>query len=131
MGMTLLEQECAVVPTLCNVLGNFQKRFHPAGQVKLSHMTGGTTSIRHCGPCDTKLRLHHPILLPESRKAEIEVGGITKQWVEGRSILFDDSFEHVANFDADLGAKRVVLIADFVHPDVPRDEVAALQCSSR
>lgn len=122
---------CSVLPALCDVLREFRSSFHPGGQVKLSLMTGGTKATPHCGPCDTKLRMHHAILLPEFRKADISVGGVIKHWVEGRSLLFDDSFEHTVDFDADPGAQRVVLIADFVHPDVPRDEVSSLNCAHR
>lgn len=122
------QHECSAVPKMCKLLRKFKSRLHPSGQVKLSCMTGGTTATRHCGPCDTKLRFHHAILLPEFRKAEISVADTTKHWVEGRSLLFDDSFEHTVDFDADPGAKRVVLIVDLVHPDVPKKAVPSLPC---
>merc|ERR1719336_2548555 len=122
------ELQCSAVPYMCKLLRAFRKRFHPGGQVKLSCMTGGTTATRHCGPCDTKLRLHHAVVLPEFRTADIIVGETTKHWQEGKSLLFDDSFEHTVNFDAEPDARRVVLIADLVHPDVPKEAVSNLAC---
>jgi len=123
-----VEKACTAVPKMCKVLRKSRKAFHPAGQVKLSCMRGGTTATRHCGPCDTKLRMHHAVLLPEFRKADIIVGAETKHWVEGRSLLFDDSFEHTVEFDASEEARRVVLIADLLHPDVPQQARPTLQC---
>merc|ERR1712039_735266 len=34
-GESEMEQECATVPNLCNVLRNFRSRYHPWGEVKL------------------------------------------------------------------------------------------------
>lgn len=46
----------------------------------------------------------------------IRVGDEVRTWVEGRCLLFDDSFEHEVRNDTDRA--RVVLLLRFFHPDL-------------
>lgn len=111
---------CAALPQLCEVLRPFRKVFHStSGEVKLSHFIGGTVGRPHCGPVDSKLRMHFTVALPQHRLAQLTVAGKSKTWNESKSILFDDSMEHSVVFDADVDANRIILIVDFWHPDVP------------
>jgi len=110
---------CAALPKTCHLLHHFVSSFHGRGHVKISQFTGGTASLPHCGTEDSKLRMHIPVLVPPSRRAELLVQGRVRTWVEGRALVFDDSFEHTATFDADESAVRLVLIIDLWHPGVP------------
>ena len=69
----------------------------------------------HRGPYKGVLRYHLGLIVPEPREAcRIRVGGDVAHWDEGRSLLFDDSFEHEAWNDSD--GYRVVLFMDVMRP---------------
>lgn len=69
----------------------------------------------HRGPWRGVLRYHLALRVPEPGSgAGIRVGGETARWEEGRSLLFDDGYEHEAWNDTD--GVRVVLFADVVRP---------------
>ncbi len=69
----------------------------------------------HRGPWRGVLRYHLALRVPEpAERAGICVGGQVAHWQEGRSLLFDDSYEHHAWNDTD--GVRVVLFADVIRP---------------
>jgi len=69
----------------------------------------------HRGPWRGVLRYHLALRVPEPRtSAGISVGGEVAHWEEGRSLLFDDGFEHRAWNDTD--GVRVVLFVDVIRP---------------
>jgi ornithine lipid ester-linked acyl 2-hydroxylase len=69
----------------------------------------------HRGPWRGVLRYHLPLLVPEPSQASgIEVGGELAHWEEGRSLVFDDGYEHRAWNGTD--GLRVVLFVDFARP---------------
>ncbi|MDQ6927074.1 MAG: aspartyl/asparaginyl beta-hydroxylase domain-containing protein [Actinomycetota bacterium] len=69
----------------------------------------------HCGPWKGVLRYHLALIVPEpAEKCGIKVDGEVAHWEEGKSLLFDDSFEHAAWNDTD--GTRVVLFMDVVRP---------------
>jgi beta-hydroxylase len=69
----------------------------------------------HRGPWRGVLRYHLALRVPEpAEQAGISVGGQVAHWREGRSLLFDDGYEHYAWNDTD--DVRVVLFADVIRP---------------
>ena len=69
----------------------------------------------HRGPWKGVIRYHLGLLIPEPRDAcGISVGGEVAHWDEGRSLVFDDSYEHFAWNDTD--GYRVVLFMDVIRP---------------
>jgi len=69
----------------------------------------------HRGPWRGVLRYHLALRVPEPASAcGITVGGETAHWQEGRSLLFDDGYEHSAWNDTD--DVRVVLFMDVMRP---------------
>ncbi len=69
----------------------------------------------HRGPWRGVLRYHLALKVPEPEyETGITVGGETAHWEEGRSLLFDDGYEHQAWNDTD--GVRVVLFVDVVRP---------------
>jgi aspartyl/asparaginyl beta-hydroxylase (cupin superfamily) len=69
----------------------------------------------HSGPWKGVLRYHLALMVPEpTDKCGIKVDGEVAHWEEGKSLLFDDSFEHAAWNDTD--GTRVVLFMDVVRP---------------
>jgi ornithine lipid ester-linked acyl 2-hydroxylase len=69
----------------------------------------------HCGPYKGIVRYHLALKVPELREhCRIRVGEEIVSWEEGRSLIFDDTYEHeVWN---DTNDERVVLFLDVVRP---------------
>jgi beta-hydroxylase len=71
----------------------------------------------HTGPWKGVLRYHLALRTPaDETAARIRVGSRTEHWRDGRSLLFDDTFEHEAWNDSD--EIRVVLFVDVIR-DLP------------
>jgi ornithine lipid ester-linked acyl 2-hydroxylase len=68
----------------------------------------------HRGPYKGVLRYQLALRVPDEKLCRIRVGDDVVHWQEGKSILFDDSFEHEAWNDSD--ELRVVLFVDVVRP---------------
>ena len=69
----------------------------------------------HRGPYKGVMRYHLGLLIPEpAEQCGIRVDTQTRHWAEGRSMIFDDTYEHEAWNDTD--GTRVVLFVDFVRP---------------
>ncbi|MSQ92028.1 MAG: tetratricopeptide repeat protein [Gammaproteobacteria bacterium] len=96
-----------------------------APEVMFSVLTPGTHILPHRGVTNTRLVCHLPLIVPEN--CALVVGGETHHWIEGRGVVFDDTFEHEA---WNRGTRtRVVLIADVWNPHLTpaeRDAVAVL-----
>jgi ornithine lipid ester-linked acyl 2-hydroxylase len=78
---------------------------------------------QHRGPWRGVLRYHLALKVPEpAQSAGISVGGQVEHWEEGRSLLFDDGYEHFAWNDTD--GLRVVLFVDVIRPlRQPADQI--------
>lgn len=71
----------------------------------------------HNGPYNGVLRYHLGVSVPEPEQCGIQVLETANSWVEGKSMIFDDSFQHAA---WNLGDKdRIVLFVDFERPGLP------------
>ncbi|MDB9527430.1 aspartyl/asparaginyl beta-hydroxylase domain-containing protein [Oscillatoria sp. CS-180] len=69
----------------------------------------------HRGPFNGILRYHLGLIIPSDRKScRIRVGDQNRHWEEGKSIIFDDTWNHEAWNDSDQ--VRVVLFVDFLRP---------------
>jgi len=69
----------------------------------------------HRGPYKGVIRYHLGLKIPSPPEAcGIRVGGETAHWQEGKSLLFDDTYQHEAWNDTD--EDRVVLFLDIVRP---------------
>ena len=64
------------------------------------------------------LTLHLPLIAPEG--GVMEVGGLTRAWRRGEPLVFDSSYAHQARNPTD--ETRVILLVDFLHPDLTADE---------
>ena len=91
-----------------------------AGVVKFSWLAPGARIIPHVGPHNLRLRLHLALVVPsESRAVQIRVGNSRSQWVEGKALIFDESFEHEVWNNATT--PRLVLIIDVWQPALEMD----------
>ncbi len=69
----------------------------------------------HRGPFKGVLRYHLALIVPEPSSAcAIRVGDDVRHWEAGKSLVFDDTFDHEAWNDTD--GVRVVLFVDFIRP---------------
>jgi beta-hydroxylase len=71
--------------------------------------------LDHRGPYKGVLRYHLGLLVPQDKEAcRIRVGDDIRHWEEGRSLVFDDTFNHEVWNDTD--ETRVVLFVDVIRP---------------
>lgn len=69
----------------------------------------------HRGPYAGVLRYHLGLLVPEPKElCRIRIGNEVVNWEEGKSIVFDDTYNHEVWNDTD--GVRVVLFVDFIRP---------------
>jgi beta-hydroxylase len=69
----------------------------------------------HRGPFNGILRYHLGLIIPQEReKCRIRVGNDTTFWDEGKSVVFDDAYQHEVWNDSD--SERVVLFISFMRP---------------
>jgi beta-hydroxylase len=79
-----------------------------------SRLKKQTHILPHKGYSKMILRCHLPLIIPNREACGIRVGEETKNWEEGKLLIFDDSYEHEAwnNCDKD----RFVLMFDIPNP---------------
>ncbi len=71
--------------------------------------------LDHRGPYKGVLRYHLGLIVPEDAEAcRIRVGDDVRHWEAGRSMVFDDTFNHEVWNDTD--ETRVVLFVDVLRP---------------
>jgi len=69
----------------------------------------------HRGPYKGLLRYHLGLIIPApGSSCRIRVGDEIRSWQEGRSLIFDDSYDHEAWNESNQ--HRVILFVDFVRP---------------
>lgn len=72
----------------------------------------------HTGLINTRLICHLALIVPEN--CGFRVGNDTRQWVEGKVWVFDDTIEHEAWNDSDR--TRVVLLFEIWRPELTDEE---------
>jgi hypothetical protein len=98
----------------------FVSRFAP--MVMFSLLRPGAHIVPHHGITNTRLICHLPLLAPDG--CALRVGAETRPWEFGRTLIFDDSFEHEA-WNRGSGT-RVVLLFEIWRPDIGEAERAEL-----
>ena len=98
----------------------------PATTAAVERIPGMTTAFfsilsphkhidEHRGPYKGVLRYHLALAVPEPESAcGIKVGGEVAHWQEGKSLVFDDTYQHQAWNDTD--GYRTILFVDVVRP---------------
>jgi aspartyl/asparaginyl beta-hydroxylase (cupin superfamily) len=83
-------------------------------QAFFSILDGGKSVPAHNGPYRGYLRYHLGIVVPEKNPPRIRIKDQFHIWEEGKSILFDDSWNHEVENKSE--SDRVVLIVDIRRP---------------
>ncbi len=90
--------------------------------VLFSKLTPGAHIPPHRGMLNCRLIAHLPLIVPEG--CWLRVGNETRQWEEGKLLIFDDSLEHEAKNES--GETRIVLLFDLWRPELSDDEKAGI-----
>jgi aspartyl/asparaginyl beta-hydroxylase (cupin superfamily) len=77
----------------------------------------------HNGLVNTRLIVHLPLIVPPG--CGFRVGNETREWVEGKAWVFDDSIDHEAWNDSDH--TRVILLFEVWRPELSERERALVQ----
>jgi aspartate beta-hydroxylase len=118
------DELCEACPVTARGIDAYPAMRTITGLIYLSRMRGGTHIAAHRGPTNLRVRCHLGIEIP-SGDCAIRVGDETRQWEEGRCLVFDDFFEHEAwNHTTQ---DRIVLIVDLWHPGLSGAEVRLLE----
>ncbi|XP_072897834.1 aspartyl/asparaginyl beta-hydroxylase isoform X3 [Hemitrygon akajei] len=111
-----IENSCQQVPKTCALLERFPETTGcKRGQIKYSVMQPGTHVWPHTGPTNCRLRMHLGLVIPKEG-CRIRCANDTREWKEGKVLIFDDSFEHEVWQDA--ASYRLIFIVDVWHPDL-------------
>ena len=100
---------------------------YPWGDALISVFSPQSSLKPHCSVDNLRLRCHLAVKIPTG--CEIRVGRETREWTEGKALLFEDSIEHEVRNQGDVD--RYVLIVDFWHPGLTDVEIAALTAGFR
>ncbi|XP_059183063.1 aspartyl/asparaginyl beta-hydroxylase isoform X2 [Centropristis striata] len=107
---------CQGVPKTCSLLERYSEATGcKRGQIKFSVMQPGTHVWPHTGPTNCRLRMHLGLVVPREG-CRIRCTDQTREWEEGKVLIFDDSFEHEVWQDAD--SYRLIFIVDVWHPEL-------------
>ncbi|XP_070712390.1 aspartyl/asparaginyl beta-hydroxylase-like [Pempheris klunzingeri] len=107
---------CQGVPKTCALLERYSEATGcKRGQIKFSVMQPGTHVWPHTGPTNCRLRMHLGLVVPK-QGCRIRCTDQTREWEEGKVLIFDDSFEHEVWQEAD--AYRLIFIVDVWHPEL-------------
>ena len=90
--------------------------------VLFSRLTPGAHIPPHRGMLNCRLIAHLPLIVPDG--CWLRVGNETRQWEEGKLLIFDDSIEHEAKNPT--GATRIILLFDIWRPELTDDEKAGI-----
>lgn len=112
-------ETCRLFPFTAKLLESISEATRDSwGIACFSTLYPGTHITPHCGPSNSRLRLHMGIKVPIGTR--MRVGNEEFTWEAGKCVIIDDSFEHEVFHTGN--EPRVVLIFDFFHPDLPWDE---------
>ena len=114
------EETCRRFPRTARVVDDIAEATGAAlcgcGETLFSTLAPGTRLRPHCGSTNARLTCHFGVVVPDG-DVKIRCGDEWRKWVEGDSIVFDDSWEHEVTHDGD--SPRCVLLMNFWHPDFP------------
>mgnify|MGYP001339692518 FL=1 len=115
------DKNCDLCPETAQLLDNLPFR---TGLACFSTLSPGTHIPKHNGYFNFILRAHLGLDLPEN-DCKLRVGTESRNWEKGKCFIFDDTFDHEVWNNSNL--PRTVLMIDFYHPDLTKEEVVGLR----
>jgi len=117
------EETCKLFPYTSSLLESIPEVTTDSwGLAYISWLHPGTHITPHCGPSNGRLRLHFGIKVPTGVK--MRVGDREFVWQPGKCVVIDDSYEHEVWHHG--SGPRIVLILDFLHPELDESERARI-----
>ena len=110
-------------PHLCNIIQDLLG-LNAINKIYFALMRAGMHLPVHCGGANILLRMHLGIDIPEGDLG-ITVGGVTRTWANGKTLFFDDTFDHEAWNRSDRD--RVVLLVRLLHAELTACERLAFE----
>jgi ornithine lipid ester-linked acyl 2-hydroxylase len=108
---TAIERNCRRCPRTAGLL----RGIPGLRNAMFSILAPGKHIPEHRGPYNGLLRYHLALKVPsDAARCVLTVNGEERLWVEGGTLVFDDSYSHSVRNDT--AEDRVVLFADFVRP---------------
>ncbi len=105
-----IESNRKKLPQTCRLLDQIPNVF----QAQLSRLEPGKSVPAHAGPYNGYLRYHLALEVPRLNPPYMIIGGQKLDWIEGKGVLLDDTYEHeVINTCSE---PRTVLIVDIARP---------------
>jgi hypothetical protein len=86
--------------------------------VLFSRLEPGAHIPPHHGMLNCRLICHLPLIVPQG--CWLRVGNETREWQEGKLLIFDDSIEHEAKNPS--GELRIILLFDIWRPELTESE---------
>ena len=86
--------------------------------VLFSRLLPGAHIPPHHGMLNSRLICHLPLIIPPG--CWLRVGNETREWEEGKLLIFDDSMEHEAKNPSD--ETRIILLFDIWRPELTGEE---------
>ncbi|HEY4071286.1 MAG TPA: aspartyl/asparaginyl beta-hydroxylase domain-containing protein [Sphingomicrobium sp.] len=90
--------------------------------VLFSRLEAGAHIPPHSGILNCRLICHLPLIVPPG--CWLRVGNETREWEEGKLLIFDDSMEHEAKNPS--GKLRIILLFDTWRPEISAEERAGI-----
>ncbi len=114
------EQQCPQTTALLREL--FREDLGEPVTAQLSVLRPGSRIAPHCGVANFFLTAHLGLITPEG--CRLRVGREARGWTAGKSMVFDDSFEHEVWHEG--SETRIVLLVRFWHPELTREEIESV-----
>jgi aspartyl/asparaginyl beta-hydroxylase (cupin superfamily) len=90
--------------------------------VLFSRLEPGAHIPPHTGMLNCRLICHLPLIVPDG--CWLRVGNETREWQQGKLLIFDDSIEHEAKNPS--GELRIILLFDVWRPEIGEEERSAI-----
>jgi ornithine lipid ester-linked acyl 2-hydroxylase len=125
-GLFAMEHRLTRNCDLCPKTTRIVERIPGLTTAGFSWLEPKTRIAPHTGYTNSVLRCHLGLYVPEF--CGIRVGNVTRTWVPGRCMIFDDTLEHEAWNESDQ--VRVVLLLDFRKSAIPELERKLVQAQT-
>lgn len=110
------ENNCVLCPETTKIIESIPRI---TGTIYFSVLTARTHIPLHCGAFNCVLRCQLPLVVPPA--CQLRIANETRTLVEGKPLIFDDTFFHEAWNNSEYS--RFVLVLEVYHPDLSDTEI--------
>lgn len=110
------EYNCDLCPETTKIIESIPRI---TGTIHFSVLTARTHISPHCGAFNLVLRCQLPLVVPIN--CQLRIANETRTLVEGKPLIFDDTFRHEAWNNSE--SSRFVLVFEVYHPDLTDTEI--------